>query len=160
MNPYIIFSTVRRRRTQVADRTSPKVLRKRRGRWQRGRKKRQQENITEKLRRWVRIRSTPVSAQTTSRFQSCNTASPQACLLSRGIHRQSFPYNFAFTPWHFISSEQTQRRKVNILPQTLQKKHMQIYISGKLVTSEVMINHPKKCAESGKLFSDQHYPPP
>jgi len=39
--------------------------------------------------------------------------------------------------------KQTRRRKANILPKTLQKKHMQIYISGKLVTSEVPINHQK-----------------
>jgi hypothetical protein len=83
--------------------------------WGTGKKK---ENITEKLRRWVRIRSTPVSAQTTSRIQSCNTASPQACLLSRAIHRQSFPYNFAFTPWHFISSN-----KHGVVKQTSFHRH-------------------------------------
>lgn len=104
----------------------------------------EKENRTEKLRRWVRIRSTPDSAQTTSRIQSCNTASPQACLLSRGIHRQSFPYNFAFTPWHFISSNKHGVVKQTSFHRHSKKKHMQIYTSGKLVTSEVPINHQKK----------------
>ena len=75
------------------------------------------------------------SAQTNSRILSCNTASPLACLLSRGTHRQSLQYNFASTPLALHILRQTKRRRTNILSQTSQKKHMQICIISKLVSS-------------------------
>ena len=110
------------------------------------------KNITERLRRWVRIRSTPVNAQTTSRIQSPNTASPRACLLSRGIHRQSLSYNFAFTPRHFISSNKYGVVKQTSFHRHWKETHANIYISGKLVTSNVPINHQKNVQSQESYF--------